>query len=225
VEVRASAPWQPATASDDDLVSALKAGDEAALTVLVQRHHAALLRVARLYLRDSHAAEEVVQDTWLAVLTGIDRFEGRAAFKTWLFHILANKARTRWTRDKRSVPLSSLASDDPDAPGEPAVDPDRFRPPGHRWAGHWAVPPANWARIPEERLLARETLEVMREAIAKLPPRQRQVILLRDVEGWPPEEVCEALDISDGNQRILLHRARSQVRAALEVHLEGDVLA
>lgn len=225
MEVRASAPWEPATASDDELVTALKAGDESAFTALVERHHKSLLRVARLYLRDSHAAEEVAQETWIAVLTSIERFERRAAFKTWLFHILANKARTRWARDRRSVPFSSLAGDDPDAPGQPAVDPDRFQPAGHRWAGHWAVPPANWARLPEERLLARETIDVVRQAIDALPPRQREVIILRDVEGCPAEEVCAALDITDGNQRILLHRARGHVRAALEVHLEGDVLA
>lgn len=225
MEVRAPAGWEFATAPDDALVTALKAGDESALTTLVERHHRGLLRVARLYLSDAHAAEEVVQDTWLAVLNGIDRFEARAAFKTWLFSILANKARTRWARDRRSVPFSALAGDDPDEPGEPAVDPDRFQPPGHRWAGHWAVPPRTWARIPEEQLLAQETLEVVRQAIGMLPPRQREVIVLRDVEGCPPEEVCAALDISDGNQRILLHRARSHVRAALEAHLDGDVLA
>ncbi len=214
-----------ATASEEELVAALKGGDEAALTVLVERHHKPMLRVAGMYLRDSHAAEEVVQDTWIAVLTGIDRFEQRSTFKTWLFHILANKARSRWVRDQRSVPLSSLASDDPDARAGPAVDPDHFQPPGHRWAGHWAVPPANWARIPEEQLLARETIEVVRDAIDELPPRQRQVIVLRDVEGWPAEEVCAAVEISDGNQRILLHRARSHVRAALEVHLGDEVFA
>lgn len=212
-------------APDDVLVHALKAGDESAFTALVERHQRSLLRVARLYLTDGHAAEEVVQDTWLAVLTGIDRFESRAAFKTWLFSILANKARTRWVRDRRNVPFSALGGDDPDAPGEPAVDPDRFQPADHRWAGHWAVPPRNWARVPEEHLLARETLEVVRAAIEMLPLRQRQVIVLRDVEGWPAEEVCTVLDLTDGNQRILLHRARNHVRAALEAHLDGDVLA
>ncbi len=214
-----------ASASDEDLVAALKSGDESVLTALVERYHKPLLRVAGIYLRDSHAAEEVVQDTWIAVLTGIDRFEQRSSFKTWLFHILANKARSRWVRDQRSVPLSSLTSDDPDAPVGSAVDPDRFHPPGHRWAGHWAVAPASWARIPEEQLLATETIEVVRDAIAELPPRQRQVIVLRDVEGWRADEVCAAVEISDGNQRILLHRARSHVRAALAVHFGDEVLA
>jgi RNA polymerase sigma-70 factor (ECF subfamily) len=225
VEVHAAAGWEPATASDEALVSALKNGDESAFTTLVQRHHKGLLRVCRLYVKDRDTAEEIAQDTWVAVLTGIDRFEGRSTFKTWLFHILANKARTRWTRDQRSVPMSTLGGDDPESPGGPAVDPDRFRPPDHRWAGHWAVPPRNWAYLPEEKLLAGETIDVVRAAIDELPPRQKQVIVLRDVEGWPPEEVCQALGLSDGNQRILLHRARSSVRAALERHLDGDVIA
>lgn len=225
MEVHAAAGWESATASDEALVSALKAGDESAFTALVQRHHKSLLRVCRLYLKDRDAAEEVAQDTWIVVLKGIDRFEGRSTFKTWLFHILANKARTRWAQDQRAVPFSSLGGDDPEKPGEAAVDPDRFRPADHRWAGHWAVPPRNWAYLPEEKLLAGETIDVVRAAIDELPPRQKQVIVLRDVEGWPPEEVCAALDIADGNQRILLHRARSHVRAALERHLDGDVLA
>ncbi|MEA2168532.1 MAG: hypothetical protein QOF76_1832 [Solirubrobacteraceae bacterium] len=205
-------------------MAALKAGDQSALTRLVQRHHQSLLRAARAYLHDRQAAEEVVQDTWIAVLTGIDRFEERSSFKTWLFSILVNKARTRWSRDRRSVPFSSLADDDPDAPGRPAVDPDRFRSSG-RWMGHWAVPPGTWAGLPEERLLARETLEVVRDAIDALPPRQRQVIVLRDVEGFASDEVCAALELSEGNQRVLLHRARSRVRAALERHFDGEVLA
>jgi RNA polymerase sigma-70 factor (ECF subfamily) len=214
----------PEASVDDVLVEALKAGDKTAFTTLVERHHTSLLRAARLYLRDGHAAEEVVQDTWIAVLTGIDRFEARSSFKTWLFSILANKARTRWSRDRRAVPFSSLGGDDPDVAGEPSVDPDRFRAAG-RWAGHWSVPPRTWAGLPEERLLARETLDVVRRAIETLPPRQREVIVLRDVEGFPSDEVCAALDLSEGNQRVLLHRARSHVRAALERHLDGEVLA
>jgi RNA polymerase sigma-70 factor (ECF subfamily) len=224
VEARVPSGRKPEAPLDDALVDALRAGDEAAFTTLVERHHASLLRVARVYLRDGHAAEEVVQDTWIVVLTSIDRFESRSSFKTWLFSILANKARTRWSRDRRAVPFSSLGGDDPESAGEPAVDPDRFRPSG-RWAGHWSVPPRTWAGLPEERLLARETLDVVQQAIEALPPRQRQVIVLRDVEGFPSDEVCAVLDLSEGNQRVLLHRARSHVRAALERHLDGEVLA
>jgi RNA polymerase sigma-70 factor (ECF subfamily) len=208
--------------TDEALLDGLRRGDQRAFTRLVERYHAQLLRVARLYLRDAAAAEEIAQDTWLAVLTGIDRFEGRASFKTWLFRILANKARTRWTRDRRALPFSSLAGDDPDGAADPSVEPERFFGPGHRWAGHWTAYPQRWAAIPEDRLMARETLDVVRDTIAQLPPRQRQVIVLRDVEGWEPEDVCDALEISDGNHRILLHRARSRVRAALERYFEGE---
>ena len=158
-----------------------------------------------------------MQETWLAVLNGIDRFEGRSSLKTWIFQILSNRARTRAVRERRSAPFSSLAGDGED--DEAAVDADRFRPEGHRWVGHWAAAPADWSALPEERLLGRETLARVHEAIETLPPRQAEVLVLRDVEGWSPDEVCAALGISDGNQRILLHRARSKVRAALETYL------
>ncbi len=203
--------------SEDEraLVAALRRGDEPAFVELVRRHGASLLRLARTFVRDQAVAEEVVQETWLAVLNGIDGFEGRSSLKTWIFQILSNRAKTRGVRERRSAPFSALAGEDHEA----AVDADRFRGEGHRWAGHWAAAPSDWSHLPEERLLDRETLAHVTAAIGTLPPRQAEVIVLRDVEGWEPEEVCAALGITDGNQRILLHRARSRVRAALELYL------
>ena len=202
------------------LVAALRRGEEAAFVALVDRHGATLLRLARTFVRDRAVAEEVVQETWLAVLSGIDRFEGRSSLKTWVFQILCNRARTRAVREGRSAPFSALATGEED--DEAAVDADRFRGEGHRWAGHWAAAPTDWSHLPEERLLSQETLACLLDAIEMLPPRQANIIVLRDVEGWQPAEVCAALGISDGNQRILLHRARSKVRAALERYLSED---
>jgi RNA polymerase sigma-70 factor, ECF subfamily len=159
-----------------------------------------------------------VQETWIAVLRGIDRFEGRAQLKTWIFRILTNVAIRTGTRERRSVPFSALA-DAESGGGEPVVDAERFLPADHeRYAGHWALPPARWP-TPEEGLLAAETRAVIAAAIAALPPAQRTVISLRDVEGWSAEEVGEALEITPGNQRVLLHRARGRVRAAIERHV------
>jgi RNA polymerase sigma-70 factor (ECF subfamily) len=169
-----------------------------------------LVRVARAYVPTQTAAEEVAADTWLAVLEGIDRFEERSSLKTWIFRILTNKAKTRGMRERRSLPFSALEADDL------SVDPDRFHGPEHRWPGHWAAAPQGF---PEERLLAAETRDVVERAIEALPPAQRAVISLRDVEGWSADEVCNALTLSETNQRVLLHRARSAVRAALESYL------
>ena len=206
--------------SDEELVAGLRRGDEQAFVTLVGRHQAALLRTARTFVRDRAVAEEVVQETWLAVLNGIARFEGRSSLKTWLFQILSNRARTRAVREQRSAPFSSLAGDG--EAEDAVVDADRFLPDGHRWVGHWAAAPRDWSTLPEERLLGRESLACVREAIARLPARQARVIVLRDVEGFEAEEVCAALGITDGNQRILLHRARGAVRAALERHLDPE---
>jgi RNA polymerase sigma-70 factor, ECF subfamily len=195
------------------LVAALRAGDEAAFKQLIDRYHASLVRVAQAYVPTRALAEEVAQETWLAVLEGIHRFEGRSSLKTWLFRILTNRAKTRGVRESRSLPFSSFESDDA------AVDPERFKRPGERWTGHWQAPPR---AFPEERLLAAEAQQVIDEAIERLPPTQRTVITLRDVEGWGAEEVCNALTLSETNQRVLLHRARSAVRAALEQYLESD---
>jgi len=198
---------------EQQLLAALRAGDEAAFKQLIDRYHASLVRVAQAYVPTRALAEEVAQETWLAVLEGIDRFEGRSSLKTWLFRILTNRAKTRGMRERRSLPFSSLESD------EGAVDVDRFRGPEEQWPGHWSAPPRGF---PEERLLANETRGVIEQAIAQLPPTQRTVITLRDVEGWSSEEVCNALTLSETNQRVLLHRARSAVRAALERYLGDD---
>jgi RNA polymerase sigma-70 factor (ECF subfamily) len=173
-----------------------------------------MIRVALAYVPSRAAAEDVVQETWIAVMRGIDRFEGRSSLKTWIFRILTNVAMRSGARERRSMPFSALA--ETEDTGEPSVDPDRFLPADHEWfPGHWAIAPTRWP-TPEEGLLAGETREVIAAAVAELPAAQRTVISLRDIEGWTSEEVCEALEISAGNQRILLHRARSRVRAAIE---------
>ena len=203
-------------ASEAERLDALRAGDEEAFAALVREYHASLVRVARMYVSTLAAAEEVAQETWLAVLNGLSRFEGRSSLKTWIFRILTNIAKTRAVRDGRTVPFSALQ--DPARVPEAAVDADRFLDPEHpRWPGHWALKPEPW---PEEALVAGETRERLAEAIEALPATQRAVISLRDVEGWTSEEVRNALDLSETNQRVLLHRARSKVRAALESYLD-----
>jgi RNA polymerase sigma-70 factor, ECF subfamily len=205
---------------DHELVQRLRDRDESAFVELIDRYGATMLRVAQMYVRDRATAEEVVQETWLAVLNGIDRFEERSSLKTWLFRILTNRAKTRGQRDGRMVPFSALAgaSDEPD----PSVDPDRFFGPDSPHPGAWAAPPVAW---PQEKLLESETLGVIEMAIDELPEAQRDVILLRDIDGWTPMEVSDALGITDGNQRVLLHRARSRVRAALERYLNPEIAA
>jgi RNA polymerase sigma-70 factor (ECF subfamily) len=198
------------------LVEGLRAGDEAAFAALVREHGGAMLRVAQMYVSSRAVAEEVVQEAWLGVLKGIGRFEGRSSLKTWLFRIVANTAKTRGARESRSIPLSALGGGGED---EPSVDPDRFLGAGERFPGHWAVSPESWAGTPEARLLAQETLEVIEREIERLPPAQRAVITMRDVQGFTSEEVCNALDLTETNQRVLLHRARSKVRSALEEYM------
>jgi RNA polymerase sigma-70 factor (ECF subfamily) len=202
---------------DAGLVRALLDGDEAAFSALVRELGPSLLRVARLYVSTQAVAEEVVQEAWLGLLTGLPRFEGRSSLKTWLFRVLVNTAKTRGEREGRSVPFASLA---PELEGdEPAVDAERFDAAG-RWAGHWSSSPLRFDDLPEERLLAAETRAVVEQAIASLPPSQRAVVSLRDVEGWSSEEVRNVLDVSETNQRVLLHRGRSGVRRALERYLD-----
>jgi RNA polymerase sigma-70 factor (ECF subfamily) len=202
------------------LVEALRRGEEAAFAELISRYSSPLLRVAMTYTGSRAVAEEVVQETWLGVLHGLDRFEGRSSLKTWIFKILTNIAATRAARERRSVPFSALAVREAED-GEPSVDPDRFFPPEHdRWPGHWALGPTRW-ETPEARLLGAEVREFMLREIHRLPPAQRTVIALRDIEGWSAEDVCDALEVSEGNQRVLLHRARSKVRAALEEYFEA----
>jgi RNA polymerase sigma-70 factor, ECF subfamily len=206
--------------SDEQILAALKRGDEAAFIQLVELHQGLMLRVARRYVRSSAVAEEVVQETWLGVLNGLERFEGRASLKTWIFRILTNRALSRAEREGRCIPFSALGAAD-----EPAVDPDRFRPEGDQYPGGWKCFPTSWDELPEDKLLGRETLSLVGDAIAALPERQHLVIVMRDIEGWSAEEVCEAMAISEANQRVLLHRARSKVRAALEAYLDPTPVA
>ncbi len=208
-----------AFADEAHLIESLRQRDEGAFAALIERYHASLLRLAQLYVADRAAAEEVVQDTWLGVLKGIDRFEGRSSLKTWLFRILTNLAKTRGVRESRSLPFSALWEAEAE-PFEPAVDPDRFAPAGEAdGPRQWVAAPQGWGEHPEDRLLSTETQAVIRRAIEALPPAQREVITLRDLEGWSSEEVCNTLSISETNQRVLLHRARSKVRRALEQYL------
>jgi RNA polymerase sigma-70 factor (ECF subfamily) len=206
---------------DREVVEALCRGDEVQFRALVNRHHRAMVAVAANYVPSRAIAEEVAQDTWIAVVTQLDRFEGRSSLKTWIFAILVNQARNRGAREQRSVPMSSLVDLGPD---EPAVDPGRFNGADHpRWPGHWSEPPRPLESYPADALERAETTRAVEAAIAALPVNQQRVVWLRDVEGWSSVEVCEALGISEANQRVLLHRGRSKVRAALEATLEGSL--
>jgi RNA polymerase sigma-70 factor (ECF subfamily) len=201
-----------ATADDALLIAALRVGDEAAFGELVDRYYGVMQRVARQYVATKEAAEDVVQETFLGVIQGIDRFEGRSSLKTWIFRILVNRARTRGEREGRTRPFSALVLGlDVD---EPAIDPDRFRSEG-RWAGYWAAPPPA-TELPEANVLAAELGSELRTVIDALPPAQRTVLELRDVQGLSSAEVCELLELTEANQRVLLHRARSKARATLE---------
>jgi RNA polymerase sigma-70 factor (ECF subfamily) len=202
-----------------ELVARLRAGDERAFEELVDRFHPMMLAVARTHVKTQAAAEEVAQEAWLGVIKGLDRFEGRSSLKTWILRIVVNNAITRGVRDSRSVPFSSLVAEETEE--GPVIDPERFRAEGSAFAGHWNGYPADWSSMPEQALLGRETLERVKLAIKDLPPAQQTVITLRDIEGWDAKEVCAALEISEGNQRLLLHRARAGVRAALEGHLDA----
>jgi RNA polymerase sigma-70 factor (ECF subfamily) len=192
---------------DDDarFLKRLRAGDEAAFVALVGAHHDAMVRLATTFVSSRAIAEEVVQDTWLAVVRGIERFEGRSSLRTWLLAILVNRARTAGTREARSVAIGDAG---------PAVDGARFD-----TTGHWAAPPQHWVEDAEARLGAAELAGRIRTALAELPPRQRAVVMLRDVDGLRSDEVCEVLALSSANQRVLLHRGRSRLRQALETAL------
>jgi len=193
-----------------DLYLRLRAGDEEAFRALVRKHQASLLGVAKTFVRNSATAEEVVQDTWLAVITGLEAFEGRASLKNWIFAILANKARSRAVRDGRVVAVGSFAEEGDE--GEPQVASSRFDS-----AGMWAVPPALWDAVTPERVVAgRQIWSHVADAIDGLPPAQRSVLILRDVEQMESAEICDILDITDANQRVLLHRARAQIREFVE---------
>lgn len=204
------------------MVARLRSGDEAAFRDLVERYDRVMRRLARTFVPSASVADEVVQETWLAVIEGLDRFEGRSSLKSWVFTILLNRARSRGAREQRSTPFSAFAREED--PEGPTVDPARFVPPGQPVAGYWSLTPSRFFELPEERLLADETTAVLLQAIRRLPVRQQQVIGLRDVEGWEAEEVCQCLGVSAGNQRVLLHRARAAVRAELEEYLAVEAV-
>ena len=193
--------------TDAELLGRLRAGDERAFVVLVQRHHDAMLRLACSFVPNTAVAEEVVQDTWLGVLRGIGGFEGRSSFRTWLFRILVNRARTAGVRERRTVAIGDTGA---------AVAALRFD-----QSGSWLSPPEHWIEAVEDRLEAGKVADLIRTAVGDLPDRQRQVVTLRDIEGLSSEEVCSVLDISETNQRVLLHRARSRLRQAIETECGG----
>jgi RNA polymerase sigma-70 factor (ECF subfamily) len=201
------------------LVARLRVGEEAAFVALVERYGASLRRLARMYTTEA-VADEVVQETWIAVLHGLEQFEGRASLRTWMVRILINIARNRGKRERRQVPFSAFA--EPTGDREPSVDPDRFQQAGDRFPGGWVSFPERWDDQPEERFLSSEGVDIARREIAALAPAQREVVSLRDVEGWSSDEVSTALGISPGNQRVLLHRGRSKVRAALEAAMADE---
>jgi RNA polymerase sigma-70 factor (ECF subfamily) len=207
-----------ATVDDQRVIEGLRGGDERVFAELVDRYHSSLIRVAMRYVPSRAIAEEVVQETWIAVIEGIDRFEGRSTLKTWLYRILIYRARARGERERRTVPFSALEGDDDSTPSVPT---ERFRGSDALWAGHWATPPKRWDGDTEARLLAGETQTVLSEAIAALPEAQREVVTLRDIAEFTAAEVCDLLGLTEANQRVLLHRGRSRVRMALEQYLDA----
>jgi RNA polymerase sigma-70 factor (ECF subfamily) len=202
--------------SDEQIVAALRAGDERTFRDLFERTYPMMKRVARSYVASDAVAEEIVQETWMAIVTGIERFQGRSALGTWIFSILTNQAKTHSARERRALPLSCVAPADVQ---ETSVDPDRFQKDDEAWPGHWATPPRPWQK-PERRLLSLEAREQLKRALGRLPARQRLIVGLRDIEGLSGEEVCDLLGLSQENQRVLLHRGRSRLRAFLEEYLD-----
>jgi RNA polymerase sigma-70 factor (ECF subfamily) len=202
------------TVADLELVQALRAGDERVFAALVDRYSPAMLAVARAHVASREVAEDVVQDTWLALLKGIDGFEGRASLRTWLFRVLVNIAKSRGVREKRTTPTDAFDTDGP------SVSPVHFQAATDRWPGHWTRFPQQWVESPERSLLADEALELVRHELARLPEQQRRVVALRDVDGFDSVEVCELLDLTAANQRVLLHRGRARLRQALAGYFE-----
>ena len=200
--------------ADTELVDRLRAGDADAFAQLVENWSPLMLRLARTHVSTPASAEEIVQETWLAVIRGLDRFEGRSSLRTWVFRILTNQAKTRGVREARIVPWSSVV---PEEQG-PTVDPDRFRGPDDRWPGGWTVEgrPSAWEPSPESSAISGDIRDRLAVALAELPERQRVVVSLRDVHGLSSDEVCDALGITTANQRVLLHRGRAGLRASLE---------
>jgi RNA polymerase sigma-70 factor (ECF subfamily) len=206
-------------AGEQQVVDCLRRGEESAFVSLISRYHTLMVRVAMMYVADQATAEEIVQDTWIGVLEGIDRFEGRSSIKTWIFKILTNKARTRGAQENRGLAFLSLETIE--GTDEPAVDPERFRPADDpQMPDSWANPPIPWAGAPEAHALNQEILRTLRDAIDTLPPRQRSILLLHDIEGWASHEICNVFNLTETNHRVLLHRARSKVRQALECYFK-----
>jgi RNA polymerase sigma-70 factor (ECF subfamily) len=212
-------PTRPAAPDESRLVAGLRAGDEAIFREVFERIDPMLRRLVRSYISADAIAEEVVQETWVAVINGIDRFEGRSSLTTWIASILFNQARRHGGRERRAVPFAELAPAHEDGA---SVDPSRFQSDEAAWPGHWATPPRPWQR-PERRLLSLELRQHLRDALEQLPERQRLVVALRDIDGCSSDEVCEILGLSAENQRVLLHRARSRLRDELEAFAEEEV--
>jgi RNA polymerase sigma-70 factor, ECF subfamily len=204
---------------DQEIVGALRKGDEHAFRDLFDQTYPMMKRVARGYVDSEAVADEIVQEAWVAVLTSIHRFEGRSALRTWIFSIVVNQAKSHAARERRTLPLSCVGMSDAD---QPAVDPDRFQKDDDAWPGHWATPPRPWGK-PDRRLLSLEARSRLKAALAELPERQRLIVGLRDVEGFSAEEVCDLLNLSHENQRVLLHRGRSRLRSALAEYIGDDV--
>jgi RNA polymerase sigma-70 factor (ECF subfamily) len=214
-----TAPSDDVLPADPVVVARLRARDETMFTVLIDAWSPGMLRAARAYVADDHTAHDVVQEAWLGVLRGIDRFEARSSLRTWAYRILVNRAKTRGVRDARAIPTAGLVPAGEDQ--GPTVDPARFRGPGDPYPGHWRSSPPAWPS-PEDDAVAAETRRELAAALAGLPARQRVVVTLRDVAGHSGQEVCDLLSISAANQRVLLHRGRAALRAALERHWVGE---
>ena len=212
-----------ATAEDLTLVERLRAGDGDAFTEIVDGWSPTMLWVARSFVSTDASAEEIVQEPWLAVARGLDRFEGRSSLRTWVFRILSNQAKTRGVRESRTVPWSSYAPDDEG----PTADPERFRGSGDRWPGHWTDDgvPRRWQPPPDASAIAGEIRALLAAALQLLPERQRVVVTLRDIHGQTSDEACVSLGISAANQRVLLHRGRARLHTALESYYRDEETA
>ena len=212
-DIAAASLWDDLDTDEEErMVEALRQGDESAFAALVSRYHASLQRLASMYVQDAAAAEEIAQETWLGVLRGVHTFEGRSSLKTWIFRILVNRAKTRAVRGGRAIPFSKLGQTE--EASEAALE--RIEGAASTAAGPWASTPNSWGAAPDDVLVGLEATDSIHEAVESLPPTQRVVLTLRDIEGWTSEDVCALLGISESNQRVLLHRARARVRRSLE---------